>query len=118
MYPIHLNTVIGNPNLEPANSHRVYIGYNGFDWQKKTGLYLNANAEFTNNEVSSKTTVDAETLKRTTTYENIDGNYNMGVYARYSKDFKLDSIRKIKFRAGAWSNFHNNINFNNDVQYA
>ena len=30
-----LNTVIGNPNLGPVNSHTVYIGYNGFDWQKK-----------------------------------------------------------------------------------
>lgn len=85
---------------------------------KKTGLYLNANAEITNNEVISKTTVDPTTLKRTTTYQNVNGNYNMGVYGRYSKDFKLDSIRKIKFRAGAWSNFSKNINFNNDIQYA
>ncbi|RLJ62025.1 outer membrane receptor protein involved in Fe transport [Lacinutrix venerupis] len=112
-----LNTVVGNPNLEPEKSHRVYIGYNGFDWQKKTGLYLNANAEISNNQVISKTTVDPETLKRVTTYENVDGNYNMGIYGRYSKDFKLDSIRKIKFRLGAWTNFTKNVNFNNDVQY-
>ena len=113
-----LNTIIGNSNLEPANSHRIYIGYNGFDWQKKTGLYLNGNAEITNNQVISKTTVDPETLKRVTTYENVDGNYNVGLYGRYSKDFKLDSIRKIKVKAGAWTNLSKNINFNNDVQYA
>ncbi|WP_299251020.1 outer membrane beta-barrel protein [uncultured Lacinutrix sp.] len=113
-----LNTIVGNSNLEPAKSHSVYIGYNGFDWQKKTGLYVNANAEITNNQVISKTTVDAETLKRITTYENVDGNYNVGLYGRYSKDFKLDSIRKIKFKAGAWTNLSKNINFNNDVQYA
>lgn len=113
-----LNTIVGNSNLEPAKSHSVYIGYNGFDWQKKTGLYVNANAEITNNQVVSKTTVDAETLKRITTYENVDGNYNVGLYGRYSKDFKLDSIRKIKFKAGAWTNLSKNINFNNDVQYA
>jgi len=113
-----LNTVSGNPNLEPANSHRVYIGYNGFDWQKRTGLYLNSNIEITKNQVISKTTVDPETLKRTTTYENVDGNYNFGFYGSYSKDIKLDSLRKIKFRVGTWSNFARNINFNNDVKYS
>jgi len=113
-----LNTVIGNPNLEPSNNHRVYIGYNGFDWQKKTGLYLNANIGVVNNKVISRTTIDPETLKRITTYQNVDGNYNAGVFGRYSKGIKLDSIKKIRLKAGAWTNFSKNINFNNDIKYA
>lgn len=113
-----LNTVIGNPNLEPSNRHSVYAGYSGFDWQKKTGFYANMNFDATNNQVVSKTVVDPETLKRTTTYENVDGNHSYSVSANYSKDFKVDSLRTMKFRIGSWYNFRKNINFNNDVQYS
>ncbi|WP_313791300.1 outer membrane beta-barrel protein [Lacinutrix neustonica] len=74
-----LNTVTGNSNLEPSNRHFLYAGYNGFDWQKRTGVYANISANVTNNQIVSKTIVDPETLKRTTTYVNVNGNYNFGV---------------------------------------
>ncbi|WP_452221408.1 outer membrane beta-barrel protein [Lacinutrix salivirga] len=112
-----LNTIIGNPNLEPTNSHNVYVGYNSYDFQKRAGFFLYGNLTADNNVVVSKTTIDPETLKRTTTYANVDGNYNAGIGTSYSKNIKLDSIRKLRIRAGVWSNFSKNINFNNEVQY-
>lgn len=113
-----LNTIIGNPNLEPSNRHSFYGGYNGFDWQKRTGLYASLNATITNNQVITKTTVDPETLKRTTTYENVDGNYNYGISGNYSKDVKLDSLKTLKFRFRIGYNISENINFNNDIKYS
>ncbi|WP_299889491.1 outer membrane beta-barrel protein [uncultured Lacinutrix sp.] len=113
-----LNTIIGNPNLEPSNTHRLYVGYNSFDWQKRTGMYVNVSANVNNNQVISKTVVEPETLKRTTTYENVNGNYNFNASGNYSKNFKLDSLRNIKLRVGAWSSFSKNINFNNDIKYS
>lgn len=113
-----LSIVIGNPNLEPSNRHSFYAGYNGFDWQKRTGFYGNINASFTNNQVVSRTVVDPETLVRTTTYENVDGNYNYGVSGTYNKDVKLDTLRTLKFNIRARYNYSKNINYNNDVQYA
>ncbi|SDH97632.1 outer membrane beta-barrel protein [Winogradskyella thalassocola] len=113
-----LQTIIGNPNLEPSNRHGIYAGYNGFDWQKRTGFYANFNASLTNNQVVSKTSVDPETLKRTTTYENVDGNYSYGVSGNYTKDIKLDTLRTIKLQFRARYNFSERINFNNDVKYA
>ncbi|APY07774.1 TonB-dependent receptor [Winogradskyella sp. J14-2] len=113
-----LSIVIGNPNLEPSNRHSFYGGYNGFDWQKRTGFYTNFNANFTNNQVISKTIIDPETLVRTTTYENVDGNYNFGVSATYSKEVKMDTLKSVKFNLRARYNRSRNINFNNDVQYA
>lgn len=113
-----LNTIIGNPNLEPSNYHSFYGGYSGFDWQKRTGFYANVNANATNNQVISKSIIDPETLRRTTTYENVNGNYSYGVSGNYSKDFKLDSLRSIKVRVGTRYNFRKNINFNNDVMYS
>src|SRR5690606_14916896 len=29
-----LNTIVGNPELEPENAHRVYFNYNAYDFQK------------------------------------------------------------------------------------
>lgn len=113
-----LSVVIGNPNLEPSNRHSFYAGYNGFDWQKRTGFYANINANFTNNHVVSKTVIDPETLVRTTTYENVDGNSNFGVSATYSKEIKLDTLKSVKFNFRTRYDRSKNINFNNDVQYA
>ncbi|WP_225035434.1 outer membrane beta-barrel protein [Winogradskyella sp. SM1960] len=113
-----LQTIIGNPDLEPSNNHGLYLGYNGFDWQKRTGFYVGINASLTDNQVVSKTTIDEETLKRTTTYVNIDGNYNIGSWVNYSKDFKIDTLRTVKLKLRASYNTLERINFNNDVKYA
>ncbi|NRD21548.1 outer membrane beta-barrel protein [Winogradskyella eckloniae] len=113
-----LVTIIGNPNLEPSNRHSVYGGYNGFDWQKRTGFYANFNANVSNNQVVSKSVVDPETLKRTTTFENVDGNYNYGVSGNFTKDFKIDTVRTIKLAIRTHYNFNKRINFNNDIKYS
>ncbi|NRR91754.1 outer membrane beta-barrel protein [Winogradskyella undariae] len=113
-----LQTIIGNPNLEPSNNHEFYLGYNGFDWQKRTGFYVGANVSVSDNQVVSKTTINNETLKRTTTYVNVDGNYNFGIWGDYSKDFKIDTLRTIKLKLRANYNISESINFNNDVKYA
>lgn len=113
-----LRVVIGNPNLGPSNRHTFYGGYNAFDWQKRTGFYANVNGSITNDQVISKTVVDPETLTRTTTYENVDGNYNYGVSGSYSKEVKLDTLRSLRLSMRARYNFSENINFNNDIKYA
>ena len=46
-----LNTITGNPNLEPTNSHRLYAGFNAFDFQKKTGVSTYFSLNFDNNAV-------------------------------------------------------------------
>jgi hypothetical protein len=112
-----LNTITGNPNLEPTNTHRLYMGYNAFDFQKKTGVYSYVSVNVDNNAVVSRTIVDPETLKRTTTYANVNGNYNAYGNINYSKTVKTDSIRSIKFDAGMSAGLNQNLNFNNEVQY-
>ena len=112
-----LNTVVGNPNLEPSNNHRINLGFNAFDWQKRTGFYSYLSATFIENQVVSKTTID-ENFVRETTYANVDGNYRLNGNVNYDKDIKIDSLKTIKFGLGAYANLNKNINFNNDVQYA
>ena len=112
-----LNTVVGNPNLSPSNNHRISLGYNAYDWQKRTGFYSYFSASFIQDQVVSKSTVD-ENFVRTTTFANVDGNYRINGNLSYSKEVKLDSLRKVRYSVGAYGNLNRNINFNNDVQYA
>ena len=112
-----LNIVTGNPNLEPTNRHRLYAGYNAFDFQKGTGFGFWSSATFTQDDIVPQTTID-ENFVRTTTYTNVDGSYNYYASGNYSKSVKLDTIREVKWRAAMSVNTNRNINFNNGVQYA
>ncbi|MDO5968400.1 outer membrane beta-barrel protein [Flavivirga aquimarina] len=112
-----LNTVTGNPNLEPENNHRVYIRYNSFDFQKGSGFYGYLSANFRDNTVVRKTIID-ENLVRETTYANVNGNYNVNGYISVNKKVKLDNLLSVDFRLGFGPGIRRTINFNNDVQYA
>jgi len=112
-----LNTVVGNPNLEPENNHRVYMNYNSFDFQKGSGFYGYLSANFDNNKVVSKTIID-ENLVRETTYDNVNGAYRLNGYISVNKKVKLDSIRSVDFNLGVGPNISRNVNFNNGVQYS
>ncbi len=112
-----LNTVVGNPELEPSNRHRLSVSFRSFDFQKRSGFYSRLNTDFNNNEVISKSTID-EDLVRTTTFENVDGNYNVSAVAFYRKRVKLDSVKNISIGGGIRSSINRNINFNNAVKYS
>lgn len=112
-----LNTITGNPNLKPSTRHGLNFGYNNFDFQKRTGFYMYANANITEDRVVARTTVD-ENLVRNTTYTNVDGNYSVYMGSSFSKDFKVDSLQTIKVRVGLSGNLNQQVNFNNGVEYA
>ncbi|MEP3836440.1 MAG: outer membrane beta-barrel protein [Algibacter sp.] len=112
-----LNTVIGNPNLVPQNNHRVYASYNTFDFQKGSGFYGYLSANFDNNKVVSKTIID-EDLVRETTYDNVNGSYNVNGYISANKKVKVDSLRTVTFYLGVGPSIRKSINFNNGVKYS
>ncbi|GGD86529.1 outer membrane beta-barrel protein [Planktosalinus lacus] len=112
-----LNTIIGNPDLEPINTHRAYVSYNNYDFQKGTGVNFYSNFSIVNNQVTPIIFFD-ENLKRTTTYTNVNGNYNGYLGGNYSKSIKLDTIHTLKVNAGIWGNLTKAINFNNDEKFA
>lgn len=111
-----LNTITGNPALKPSNQNRLYFGFNNFNFQKGTGIYSYFSGSLTNNQVVSKSVID-ENLIRNTTYENVNGNYNLYGSITYSKEVKLDTVRKIKLRASLGSSINKSVNFFNDIKY-
>lgn len=112
-----LNIITGNPNLKPTNNHRIHFGFNNFNFQKGTSMFMYSNFNFARNQVVSKSTVDAN-LVRTTTYENVNGNYNANLGGSYGKRFRLDSVRTVRLRLGTSLSANKNINFFNDTQYS
>ena len=112
-----LNIVTGNPNLEPSNNHQLYVGYNNFDFQKRTGLNFYGGATINNNQPTVKTLVD-ENFVSNTTFENVDGNYNGWGGFNYSKDIKLDTLgTTLKYNLGFSANLNRAVNFFNGEQY-
>ena len=111
-----LNVVTGNPNLEPSNQHSLYMGFNTFNFQKGSGFYSYVNLGVSNNDVVAKSTID-ENFIRTTTYENVNGNYRFNISASYNKTFKIDTVQTLKFRFGGFANTSRSVNYNNDIQY-
>ncbi|HTI09268.1 MAG TPA: TonB-dependent receptor [Puia sp.] len=80
-----LNITIGNPGLKPMFNSR--FGLNFFDYKVLTdrSIWANASYSFTQNNISSSSTVDSSGRK-TTQSINVNGNHNF--WASISYDFK------------------------------
>ena len=111
-----LNIVIGNPNLVPSNNHSASFNFSNYNFQKGTGFYSFMWSNFTNNQVVARTTID-ENLLRTTTYANVNGNYNINVGSNYSKSIKIDSTKTLRFGIGLNIGKNRIINFSNGIKY-
>ncbi len=112
-----LNIIQGNPDLKPTKSHYLYLNLNNYDFQSRSGMYAYVNVNIANDRVVSRSTIDP-TFIRTTTYDNVDGYYQIFGNTNYSKNITLDSLRTLNFDAGIGINASRNVNFNNDVKYA
>lgn len=112
-----LNLITGNPGLKPSNNNRLYMGFNNFNFQKGTGVYMYLSGNLVSNQVVTKSAID-ENLIRNTTYENVNGNYDVYGSISYSKDIKLDTIRTIRLRASLGTNVRRAVNFFNEIKYS
>lgn len=105
-----LNVIVGNPDLGLEKSHRFNLNINNFNWRERTGFFIYMGAQIEDDKVVSVTSTD-ENLIRTTTFDNVDGNFNFYAGMGYSKQIKKDSTYTIKV------NFDPNISYNNDVSF-
>jgi len=112
-----LNIVQGNPNLKPTKSNYLYLNMNNYDYQTRTGFYTYININVDNDRVVSRSTIDPSFI-RTTTYDNVDGYYQIYGNTNYSKNIALDSLRTLNVETGIGIEASRNINFINGVKYA
>lgn len=105
-----LNIIVGNPNLGMEKSHRFNFNLDNFNWKERTGFFVYMGAQIQEDKVVRVTAID-ENLLRTTTFDNVDGNFDFYAGVGYSKQIKKDSSYTIKI------NFDPRVNYNNDVSF-
>lgn len=85
-----LNTLIGNPNLNPIEKNTASIDFKNFDFRTRSGYSLYLKGDYYNNDVVSTSVYD-DSGKRTTTYANISGTYIASVGANWNQSVKRDA---------------------------
>jgi hypothetical protein len=111
--PLYL--VTGNPDLKPSFSQSFSLGYNNYDFASRSGFYVYASVNFTDDQVVSVTMTN-EDLVRSTTYTNVDGAMSAYTGFNFNKRYKKDA-RIFRYSLGLWGNFSKNIGFSNGEKF-
>ncbi|WP_424493196.1 outer membrane beta-barrel protein [Salinimicrobium sp. GXAS 041] len=109
------NIIIGNPDLDPAFSHRFNLGYHNFDFATRSGISTYASVSFTEDDVVPYT-ITGEDLLSVTTYTNVDGGVDANLGASYSKRYKKQE-REFSYRLGANVNYSRQVGFSNTRKF-
>lgn len=104
-----LNISKGNPYLKPSWTNNFNTWYNNYLPDKQMGWNVSGGYSQTNNSISNAVTYDTTKGVRTTTPENINGNWNAWMWGGYNT-----ALGPKKY----W-NISNNVNLNyaNSVSY-
>ncbi len=104
-----LNISKGNPGLKPSFTQNFRLFYNNFVQNHNKGVMTYINFSTTSNSISNKVKYNEKTGGRTTTPENINGNWN--VMGAFMFNCSIDS-------AGVWNiNTDTNLGYNHYVSY-
>ena len=110
-----LNTVIGNPNLNPIEKNSAGIDFRNFDFRTRSGYSTFIKADYYNNDVVSTSIYD-DSGKRTTTYANISGTYIASVGGNWNQSVKRDA-HVLRYGLGINGSYSFDKGFTNAVLY-
>ena len=111
-----LNTIIGNPELNPNEKHSANINFRNFDFRTRSGYTLFARADYNSSEVISVSVYDASRL-RTTTYQNLSGTYTMAIGGNWNQTIKRDA-HSLRYGIGLNTNYSFDKGFTDGVLYS
>lgn len=83
-----LNIRVGNPDLKPRYMNNIFTQYYNFNPLKQQTLMLMFRLSYTNNDIVSYSQYDKSLGKRTTTYRNVNGNWNIMVHGNFNRPLK------------------------------
>ena len=111
-----LNTIIGNPNLNPTEKNSVNLNYRNFDMRTRSGYTFYMRGDFFNSEIVSTSVYDSSG-KRTTTYKNISGTYNTSIGGNWNQTIKREA-HVLRYGASINGNYSFDKGFTNTVLYS
>lgn len=82
-----LNITQGNPELKPTFTQNIGLHFNDYRPDSQQSIFTMLNASFALNSIVSKTITNPETGGRTTTYGNVNGNFNIFGMAMINRPF-------------------------------
>lgn len=98
-----LNVIIGNPELKPTFTQNIGLHFNDYRVTHQQTLAVFLNASYTLNNIVARTITDPSTGGRTTTYANVNGNFNITGTALFSRPF---NNRKWRFNIRLMSRYN------------
>lgn len=110
-----LNSVIGNPDLNPIEKNSVNFNFKNFDFRTRSGYSVFVRGDYYNNDVVSTSVFD-DSGKRTTTYANISGTYIATLGGNWSQSIKKDA-HVLRYGLGINGSYSFDRGFTNTVLY-
>lgn len=83
-----MNIKVGNPNLKPTFTQRLFANFNDFDMETQRALFAMLNGSYTVNNIVNVTTTDPISGARTSTYTNTSGDFNLMMRGMYNQPFR------------------------------
>ncbi|TDD94426.1 outer membrane beta-barrel protein [Flavobacterium cellulosilyticum] len=110
-----LNTIIGNPNLNPSEKNTANINFRNYDFRTRSGYSLYINGDYSNNEVVATSVYDADGA-RNTTYVNISGTYSASIGANWNQTIKREA-HVFRYGLGLSGNYSFDKGYTNAVLF-
>lgn len=109
--PLHI--VVGNPDLDPTFSHTVFFRYSDFNAEAQRSIMTMGHVEMAQNSIVSRTRFNSETGGSTTTYENVNGQWNAFVMNMISLPLRN---KLFTFSNDFSARYSHAVGFNNDLR--
>ena len=110
-----LNTITGNPDLNPTEKKSANFNFRNFDFRTRSGYSLYVKGEYYNNDVVATSIYD-DSGKRTTTYVNISGIYSASVGGNWNQSLKRGA-HVLRYGLALSGNYSFDKGFTNAVLY-
>lgn len=109
-----MNIVVGNPTLDPSFTHRMHMRFQDYNAESQRSILVMLMGNVVQNSVVSRTTFDDKTGARLTTYENVNGVWNMRLMNMLSQP--LGSSKMWLMTSHIMLSYDRQIGFNNGLR--
>ncbi len=105
-----LNTIIGNPDLNPRYTNNLSVRFQKFVPEKQRAFMIMANASYIVNDIVTYSTYEGNSGKKVTTYENVNGNYSANIRAMINTPLRNKRFSINSMTMGSFANNNGFIN--------
>lgn len=105
-----LNIVRGNPDLNPRYTNSLTLRFQQFTPEKQRAFMIMADGSYIVNDIVSYSMYNANTGGRTTTYKNVNGNYNANLRMMLNTPLKNKKFSVSTMTTAAFMNSNGYIN--------